>query len=289
MPSSMTEWLPGTRPLDELTDEQLVVACEKNYIDYWSCAGAHPWAEFSEDGGITRAITGLPNEIFNVVLKCGLDPDKVEEAIDAAIEDFRARRIPLLWHVGMLTEPRDLGRHLESRGFPHDYDLKAMAVDMGSIEGPACGSGGIRVETVIDETQSRQWIGCLSSSWHLPREVPEWMVGNPCFNVAVEHEIGIALSRRMYLGLLGDEPVSALMLFWSAGIAGLQAVGTIPSAQNRGVGSAVVAAALRDARAMGYRTVVALSTVEGVRLYEKLGFRAFGNLPEHSMRFDRDR
>jgi len=274
------------KPLRVLTPADVVKACEQNYIDYWACAGAPPWAEFSEDGGITRAITGLPNEIFNVVLKCRLSPDKVEEAIDAAIEDFRARRIPLLWHVGMLSGPEDLGSRLEARGYPHDYDLRAMAVGLDALEIPTDIPKGVSVGVVGDEPQSLRWIECLASSWHMPRAVPEWMSSNPCFNVHVESRTGPILNRRMYLGLLDDEPVSASMLFWNEGIAGLQAVGTVPSAQNRGVGSATVRAALVDARSMGYSEVVVLSTVEGVRLYEKLGFRIFGNLPEHSMRFD---
>lgn len=274
------------KALEDIAPEDVVRACEQNYIDYWACAAAHPWAEFSEVGGVTRALTGLPNEIFNVVLRCSLRVEDVERAIDGAIEDFKRRRIPLIWHVGLLTEPKDLGRYLEERGFPRDYELRAMAIDLGSPEVSHDSPKGMCVEVVTEEPQSRKWIGCLSSSWHLPSRVPDWMVRNPCFNVALPPKGGISPPRRMYLGHADDEPVSACMLFWSEDIAGLQAVGTVPHAQNRGAGSAVVMAALRDARAMGHRTAVVLSTIEGVNLYEKLGFRIFGSLPEHSMRFD---
>lgn len=276
----------GRRPLNGIPDEQVCIACERNYIDYWACAGALSYAEFSEDHGITRVITGLPNEIFNIVLKCRLGPNDIEEAIDAVIEDLRERRIPLLWHVGMLTEPKNLGAYLEARGFPHDYDLRTMAVDLDSVEKVSDSSEGVRVETVSTEMQNRQWIECLAQSWHLPRAIPEWMARNPCFNVAVEPKGRAALPRRLYLGYLQDEPVSAAMLFWSDEVAGLQNVGTVPSAQSRGVGSATVKAALLDACAMDFRSVVVLSTIEGERLYERMGFRIFGKLPEHSIRFD---
>lgn len=277
----------GTKPLSELEADEVVVACERNYIDYWACAGARPYADYSEDGGITRAITGLPNEIFNVVLMCKLSCESVDRSIDAAIESFRDQRIPLLWHVGKLTEPRDLGKRLESRGFPHDYDLRAMAVDLKSADESLISVDGIEAEVVSNVEQSRHWIGCIASSWHLPKEVPEWMFRNPCFNMALESSSNVRLPRRMYLGLMNGKPVSASMLFWSDEIAGLQAVGTIPSAQKKGAGGVTVGAALRDARKMGFRNVVVLSTVEGVPLYENLGFRAFGLLPEHSMRFDK--
>lgn len=277
----------GMRPLSELEAAEVVIACERNYIDYWACAGARPYAEYSEDGGITRAVTGLPNEIFNVVLMCRLGPESAGKSIDAAIESFRAQRIPLLWHVGKLTEPQDLGKRLEARGFPNDYNLRAMAVDLTSADDSFISAGGIEVEVVSDAKQSRQWAGCIASSWHLPREVPEWMVRNPCFNTAMETKSKARLPRRMYLGLMDGKPIAASMLFWSGEMAGLQAVGTIPSAQNRGAGAATVGAALGNAREMGFRNVVVLSTVEGVSLYEKLGFKTYGFLPEHSMRFDK--
>jgi len=236
---------------------------------------------------VTKAITGLPNEIFNVVLRCRLAPHDAEDAIDGAIDEFRKRRIPMLWHVGLLTQPRDLGKLLEERGFPRDYDLRAMAASSGIMTGADLESGDVRIEAVSSEEQSLQWIRCLASSWHLPEEVYLWMAGNPCFNTELERRNGIQLGRKMYLGLVSDTPVSASMLFWGNGIAGLQAVGTIPSAQGRGAGAAVVMAAVKDARAMGFMNVVVLSTVEGERLYEKLGFKRFGELPEHSMHFER--
>ena len=77
------------------------------------------------------------------------------------------------------------------------------------------------------------------------------------------------------------------MLNWSDDVAGLQTVGTLKSARYKGVGSAVIAAALREARDLGFKIVVVLSTVDGVKLYSRLGFRIFGKLPEHSMYFNR--
>jgi len=89
----------------------------------------------------------------------------------------------------------------------------------------------------------------------------------------------------MYLGLLEGRPVGASMLVWGGDVAGLQTIGTIRSARRKGVGAVVARAALRDARAMGFRFAVVLSTIEGVSLYRKLGFKVFGKLPEHLMDF----
>lgn len=273
------------RALEDMSAEDVVKACEQNYIDYWRCAGASPNAEFSEDGGITRCVTGVPQEIFNVVLRCNLDPWKIDERIDLMIDEFRSRRLTLIWHVGLLSEPRDLGRRLEARGFPHDYDLMAMAIDLQDtgklLEPPE----GVRVKVVTTLADCENWIRCLVGSWGSPRELIPWMMNNACFNVALATEAMKPLPRRMYLGSVNGKQVSTAMLVWNEHTAGLQTVGTIESARCKGVGSAVVGAAIRDACSMGFNSAVVLSTVEGVKLYNKIGFKVFGKLPEHSMDF----
>ena len=113
------------------------------------------------------------------------------------------------------------------------------------------------------------------------------MMENPCYNVELSPKSGTKMSRRLYLGVVDGEPSGTSMLNWSDEVVGLQTVGTHKSARYKGVGSAVVAAALSDARALGFKMAVVLSTVEGVRLYSRLGFKVFGKLPEHSMYFNR--
>jgi ribosomal protein S18 acetylase RimI-like enzyme len=120
----------------------------------------------------------------------------------------------------------------------------------------------------------------LTSSWDSPEPVREWMLANPFF-------VGPRPGRTMYLGSIEGSPSGALMVLASRGVAGLECVGTIKSAQRRGLGEALVRTALKDAIEEGHKLVVVLSTTEGVPLYKKAGFRAYGTLPEHGMYFDR--
>lgn len=276
----------GRRPLNEFSAEEVVRMCEENYIDYWRCVGTSPNAEFSEEGGITHCITRQPQEIFNVVLKCNLHLETIDSRIDDAIRYYRSLRIPMVWHTGASSEPRDIGRYLEARGFPHDYDGTAMAVDLESMDEDLGPAEGASVKTVASDVESKHWAECLASSWESPSEIIPWMLSNACFNLSFESRAGRSLPRKMYLGLFEGRPVSASMLVWSDFVAGLQAVGTVRAASGRGAGTSVVRAALADARAMGFRFAVVLSTVEGVGFYKRLGFKVFGKLPEHSMHFE---
>jgi ribosomal protein S18 acetylase RimI-like enzyme len=277
------------KSLDELAPDEVVRECEQNYIDYWKCSAQSPGPEFSESGGIVRCITGLPQDIFNVILCCRLSHRDMDQRIDEMIDHLRTRRVTAIWHVGLLTEPKDLGSRLESRGFAHDYDLTAMASDLERIDPVVDLPDGVAVRTVSGREESSEWVKCLAESWESPPEVVAWMHRNACFNTVIERDSGHVLPRKMFLGLIDGTPVGASMLFWSGDIAGLQAVGTAHSGRGKGVGTAVVGAALNHARSLGFKHVVVLSTVEGVKMYQKAGFRTFGKLPEHSMDFRRPR
>lgn len=275
-----------TKSLDELSADEVVQACEENYDDYWKCIGMSPNAEYREGRGITYCVTGLHQEIFNVVVKCDLDVETVDSRIDGAIRCFRQQRLPMIWNAGILSRPRDIGRYLEARGFPHDYDLAAMAVDVDAVD-DVCSEENASVRTVLSNEDNKRWVECLASSWESPSGTVPWMLQNACFSLSAEAQVAKALPRRMYLGLLEGEAVTAAMLLWNDEIAGLQTVGTVKSAEGKGVGTSVTGTALRDARALGFKFVVVLSTVEGVRLYRKVGFRTYGKLPEHAMYFDK--
>ena len=275
----------GRRSLLDLSSEEIVHACEENYINYWRLVGMTPNAEFSEEGGVTRCVTGISQDVFNVVLKCNLDERNVEKRVDETIAYFKSRRIPLLWHTGLTTEPRDIGRYLEARGFPHDYDLAAMAIDLEEVDDERDPTEEIVVRQVADEKDCTHWTNSLASSWESPPGASDWMMQNACFNMRLEQERGMNLPRRMYLGYLGGRPAGVCMLVWDNRIAGIEMVGTVDIARRKGVGMFVITRALRDARSMGFKFVVVLATIEGVRLYEKCGFKKFGVLPEHSMDF----
>jgi ribosomal protein S18 acetylase RimI-like enzyme len=266
---------------NEPSPEEVVTACEENYSDYWRCVALSPNAKFSETRGIIRCITGLQQDVLNVILSCCLKTDAIDARIDEEIRDIGARQIPAIWHVGMLTEPKDIGRYLEARGFPHDYDLTALAVDLESVDGDSGGQADVLVRLVASEQDCREWTGCITESWESPKEAAPWMMNNACFNLATEQRRGLSLPRKMYLASSEGVPSAGSMLFWSNGVAGLQTVGTVHASRRRGVGTAVVESALADARTMGFKHVVVLSTVEAVDMYKRCGFRIFGKLPEH--------
>jgi ribosomal protein S18 acetylase RimI-like enzyme len=82
------------------------------------------------------------------------------------------------------------------------------------------------------------------------------------------------------VGLLDGENVGSAMAFDHDGDCGIYNVGTEDRARRRGVGTAMTARLLLDARDRGCRTATLQSTPIGEGVYARLGFRSLGTIRE---------
>jgi ribosomal protein S18 acetylase RimI-like enzyme len=140
-----------------------------------------------------------------------------------------------------------------------------MAVELAKMNVPKA-VDGLDVQIIRDDAGLRVWANVFVNGYGLP---PAWETS---IYESWRH-FGYDFPVRNYLGYLHGKPVSTSCLIFGGGAAGIYNVGTLPEARGRGLGAALTARPLLDARAMDYRIGTLQSSEMGFGVYQKLGFR----------------
>jgi ribosomal protein S18 acetylase RimI-like enzyme len=75
-----------------------------------------------------------------------------------------------------------------------------------------------------------------------------------------------------WVGFLGDRAVASAGLMIGAGVAGIYNVATAPRVRRRGIGAALTATAVAEARERGLEVAVLGASELGYGVYERMGF-----------------
>jgi GNAT superfamily N-acetyltransferase len=143
-----------------------------------------------------------------------------------------------------------------------------MAVHLMALNEELITPSNLTIELVGDVKTLEQWIQALTIGYGIPASVGNLLLDSLA-------SLGSELPWRHYTGWLAGRPVACSSLLLGAGVAGVYAVGTVPEARGQGIGAALTLAALREARAMGYRIGILGSSQMGLGLYRRLGFQEY--------------
>ncbi len=255
--------------LHDLSTPALVRAIEANQFALWRDRARLPWIELHEESDRLWVASRSPLHATNCVL-CAAWDDAVGEHIEATLDLFRARHVPMAWWIGPSSRPPNLGGYLRAHGLTLIVDEPGMAADLAAMELEAPEPAEFTLLRVGDKRALRQWMKTFSTAFSVPRSIHRVIL-------EMEAELGFSReqARQLYLGLWRGKPVATTLLLLGAGVAGLYGVGTIPRARGRGIGTAMTLATLREARGRGYRVGILYASAMGRPLYRRLGFREY--------------
>lgn len=166
----------------------------------------------------------------------------------------------------------ELARACEAAGWPKLSDAPGMVL-AGRVENRGA-PAGVALRAVREPQQVADLTAVVAGAYET--------LGLP---VAVTHKIFSMPERflKPYVyGLVAYEherPVSAAMLVFSHGIAGVYWVGTLPDARGRGYAETVMRAISNYGFDAGARVVVLQATPFGEPIYRKLGYREVTRYP----------
>jgi GNAT superfamily N-acetyltransferase len=250
---------PDRRPLVfRLTDTELYTRSSNTLIASWeayACGAVR--ASVKRLPGVAAALfPEEPERAFynNALLDRDLSPIAHADAVDVMQAAYRAAGIT---HFAAWVHESDraMRGELERRGYSIDTSTRAMGMMLDDIALP------------------RPQIDLRPAAW------PEYLAMEglpPDFLQKADHTAFHVLSARM-----DGELVAAALAYDLDGDRGIYNVGTLERARRRGLGTALTAAQVHDARSRGGQTASLQSTPMAERVYTAVGFRDLGRILEY--------
>jgi GNAT superfamily N-acetyltransferase len=275
-------------PLVNASTAQLTAAVQENVYALFRAMATLPSSELVEGGKLSYHLAFPSNPMYKGVWRTRLAAEEVDNVIDQTIAWFKDRQAPFfLWWTGPDTMPDDLGLRLMTHGLlsldtqPEGRAPGTKFSEMGSpgmvadlrqmnqaerTQVPA----GLTIEAVQDEIALDAFKQVIIEGHAIPEGMAHGWV-----QAALTFGIGHT-PWQMYVGKLNGKPVATQILFKGAGVAGVYAVTTVPTARGKGIGTAITLQPLLKAYEQGYRYAVLLSTEMALRIYKRIGFRDCG-------------
>lgn len=201
--------------------------------------------------------TGLPFALFN---GCVVAEPAPADQVHAAIDWVGARGVPhRVWIADSLVP--DLGPVPLAHGF-HVEDRLYPGMVLHPIPVLPTPAAGVTVEVVAPGGLER-FLQVSIDGGMPPAAAGELF--SPSF--AADPDV------QLFIGSLDGLPVGTSVAIRTGDVSGVYAVGTLPAARRRGVGSAVTWAAVDAGRAWGCDTIVLQASEMGFPIYAAMGFR----------------
>jgi ribosomal protein S18 acetylase RimI-like enzyme len=247
-----------------------VSAIEANLWEFGAYLGQSPQVELHDRMDMLWYATGIASPMLNGVFRTQLAPRETDVRIEATLDYFRSRKLPMVWWISPSTRPADLEQHLEAHGFTLSADMLGMAIDLVALKEHLPSPSHLTIKPVEDVDTLREWAHPFAATFGFPDST----VSTFCDLFA-----SLSLDQRLplhhYVGWLKGDPVACSSMFLGAGVAGIYNVATIPDKRGQGIGAALTWEPLCYARKAGYRIGVLHSSPMGFNVYRRIGFKEY--------------
>jgi ribosomal protein S18 acetylase RimI-like enzyme len=213
--------------------------------------------------------SGLPCDSFNTIFITQPVASEDEKQARKAIDHFRSRALPFAVWLGRRVI--DGGGALLARlGLRHAETEPGLALELGPWV-PAEVPSAIEVRPVVDPVGIVDFSAVLAAASDLPDpHVPEFYRRTSGALLAPSSPM------MLWVGYVGGQPVATCEVFLGDGTAGLYGVATRRDHQRQGIGTAMVLAALAEAKRRGCDLATLLASPAGLPVYQRIGFRECG-------------
>ncbi|MDX2067326.1 MAG: GNAT family N-acetyltransferase [Haliscomenobacter sp.] len=219
--------------------------------------------------------SGLSCDTFNIIHL--LSGEEVASEIRAAVDYFRQKGLAYCIWVNQENLSGEVQTCFQDLGIQVQNSEPGMVLDLNKYEvihSPLHQN----VELVHTPAQLTEFAESIAANWSPPdQNVIRYFqrVAPAILNPA--HQIQLLLYRE------AGQVVSCLEMFPSdEHTLGFYSLATLEAYRGRGIASAMLTFALNRAKTLGYQQVILQASEDGLRIYEKVGFRKFGLYYEYA-------
>lgn len=255
--------------VDMADKNDLLQSVMQGRFEFFSANGAYsplPGAAFKKnDDGSFYYSSGMNYAPCNGVI--GNDEKELsEKEIKHAIQFFESRKIPFIWWTS--------SKKLEKKGFQFGGILTGIVLDISRYNLTSQPSSRVQIREVRSD----------KDLWAFTR-VAVTSFGMDANTIEQFYAVNAALMNRgeliHYLALIDGVPVGTVTLSTTKSSAGIWNLGTLPESRKAGVGTALVSAALLEAKKRHYNHVMAILMPKGMAwgIFTNFGFQEVCQFP----------
>lgn len=224
--------------------------------------------EERHDDEVVWTVGGSPLGYHNAVVACSTSPARFDELAEGWASALDRRGVPGSWHVAPSMRPDDLVDRLLARGWEDGGEEPAMVADIGAATPPPAPVAGLGIGRVRSPADLDAYRAVLAAGFGEGPPEAAWVA-----DVFGRIGLGDDVAWRHWVGRLDGLAVATVSVFLHPpDVAGIYFVSTTPAVRRRGIGAAVTAHALSEARRLGCTAAVLGSSPMGHGLYRRLGF-----------------
>lgn len=210
-----------------------------------AAAVAGKGAFYNESPGLTRYGLNVRFPLFNGALGVRLSRTEARAHLARDRQFFYEKKLPFCWWVDSAAEPAGLGKLLEEEGLQSPGPYVSVVTDLLDLKGRPIVRPDIEVREVFEPESFAIFMEVLREVFRLSDGVVD------PYSEVLFGRCGPGRPWHHYVGYLDGQPVGATSLFLT-GQMGLLLHGAVtPPHRRRGVATAVIDRALRDALALG--------------------------------------
>jgi GNAT superfamily N-acetyltransferase len=241
---------------------------ERNVAAFLLEMGRAGGGEERRDDDVVWTVGGSPLGYHNAVVACSASPVRADELAEEWAAALDRSGVPGSWHVPPSMRPEDLVDRLLARGWEDGGEEPAMVADLAVGTPPVAPVAGLEIGRVGAPADLDAYRAVLAAGFGEGPPEAAWVA-----DVFGRIGLGDEVPWRHWVGRLGGLAVATVSVFLHPpAVAGIYFVSTTPAERRRGIGAAVTAHALSEARRLGCTTAVLGSSPMGHGVYRRLGF-----------------